>query len=216
MIVELFETDLAEIMDFEKVAFEAAIQANLETYRQRFRKGHVMLGLRKQGIQGVISFSYGIFDPNDPFTIPKDFGNWSTQSVPSNYNTAFIYNLGLSPTTRGTGAIQGLIFAALRRAIMDGCHQVLAEGPVPSYSGTRHVRANPDIRASLDAHAAGGAFPDEELLFRDPHLALYRRICHCKILRIMPDFLPSDVASGGFRVMLFRDLQDLTLPDEFA
>jgi hypothetical protein len=32
----------------------------------------------------------------------------------------------------------------------------------------------------------------------------------------MPDFLPSDVASGGFRVMLFRDLQDLTLPDEFA
>ncbi|WP_341703434.1 hypothetical protein [Ferrovibrio sp.] len=207
MIASLTEADLDEIMDFEAAAFAADMQASAATYRARFRLGHVMLGYRQQqALRGVISFSYGQFDPRDPATLPADFKTWSMQPVPPVFDTVFIYNLGLRPGTRGTGAIQALIVGALRRAVADGCRQVVGEGPIPSYAGAGHVRANPDIRSALDAYAAGGPEPDGELLFRDPHLALYRRISPCRIVRVMPGFLPSDTASGGFRAMLYRDL----------
>lgn len=207
MIVVLTEADLDEIMDFEVAAFDIAMQASAETYRIRFRLGHVMLGYRQGQLHGVISFSYGRFDPRDPSTLPTNFRAWSMQTVPPRFDTAFIYNLGIRPGTRGTGAIQALIMSALRRAQTDGCHQVIGEGPIPSYAGNEHVRANPEIRAALDAYAAGGAVPEDDLLFRDPHLALYRRVSPCRVVRVMPDFLPSDTASGGFRAMLFRDLR---------
>lgn len=214
MIVMLSEADLDEMMEFEAEAFEPEIQASVETYRARFRLGHVMLGYRQDRLHGVISFSYGRFDPRDPSTLPTSFKAWSMQAVPAGFDTAFIYNLGLRPGTRGTGAIQTLILGALRRAQTDGCHQVVGEGPIPSYAGNSHVRANPEIRAALDAYGAGGAPPEEDVLFRDPHLALYRRISPCRIVRVMPGFLPSDAASGGYRAMLFRDLRDFPIAAE--
>lgn len=211
MITTLSEADLGTIMEFEAAAFNVAMQASAETYRARFRLGHIMLGYRTDRLQGVISFSYGRFDPGDPSTLPGNFKDWSMQSVPPSFDTAFIYNLGLRPDTRGTGAIQSLIIGALRRVVQDGCRQVVGEGPIPSYAGNGHVPCNPAIRAALDAHAAGGPAPEDELLFRDPHLALYRRICPCRIVRVMPGFLPADTASGGFRAMLFRDLRDFDI-----
>lgn len=214
MIVALSEADLDEIMDFEAAVFASALQASAETYRTRFRLGHVMIGYRDERLRGVISFSYGKFNPRDPSTLPTVFKVWSMQPVPVGFDTAFIYNLGLRPGTRGTGAIQALIVAALRRAVQDGCHQVVGEGPIPSYAGAGHVHANPEIRAALDGYITGGPVPDDELLFRDPHLALYRRISPCRIVRVIPNFLPEDAASGGFRAMLFRDLRECPLMPE--
>jgi hypothetical protein len=208
MIVTLTAADLDEIVDFETAAFAPAMRASAETYRRRFRLGHVMLGARDGDLLGVISFSYGAFDPADPSTLPTGFKAWSMQPVPSAFDTAFIYNLGLRPGTRGSGAVAALIRGCLHRALADGCRQALGEGPIPSYAGNGHIPPNPEIRAALDAYAAGGPVPNEELLFRDPHLALYRRLCPCRILRVMPGFLPADTASGGFRAMLFRDLGD--------
>lgn len=206
MIAELTENDLDEIARFEERAFPEGLQAHPETVRERFRLGHLMLAERRSGLQGAIGFSYGRFDPADPSTIPASFRDWSRQTVPADYDTVFIYSLGLSPEIRGTETVATLVDAALARARADGCRKILAEGPVPSYAGTDRIRPNPAIRAALDAFAAGGPPPPEELLFRDPHLALYRSLCPCTIVRVMPDFLPADRASGGFRAMLFREV----------
>lgn len=213
MITELFETDISEITSFETKAFPAGLQASAETYRKRFRLGHIMLGYRPShdvdtALQGVISFSYGCFTPDDPSTIPDNFKDWSSQPVPKNFDTVFIYNLGRLPQTRGIGAVRALTQHALDRAKRDGCRQAVAEGPIPSYAGNDHARPNPEIRHGLDAFARGGSPPPPDLLFKDPHLALYRQLCPCAIIRVLPNFLPADAASGGFRAMLFRDLRD--------
>lgn len=206
MLVQLTRDDLDEMMALERDAFAAPIRASAATYLHRFDLGHIVLGYRSDRLDGIISFSYGLFDPGDPSSLPDNFADWSNQPVPSGFDTAFIYNLGLRPMARGTGILPRLIAGALGRAGRDGCIQVVAEGPVPSYAGNDHIRANPLIRAALDHHAAGGEPPPQALMFRDPHLALYRRMADCSIIRILPDFLPEDVASGGFRVMLFRKL----------
>lgn len=212
MIVELFETDLETILDLETRAFPPGMRASAETYRKRFHLGHIVLGFLKEELQGVISFSYGCFDKANPGTIPSNFKDWSMQPVPRGYNTVFLYNLGLAPTVRGFGVVRALVHQAFRRAMEDGCSQAVAEGPIPTYAGKRNVRLNPLIRAQLDAYARGEGQPDQDLLFTDPHLALYRRLIHCDIIRICPDFLPEDDSSGGFRAMLYRDMGDLELP----
>ena len=206
MIVELSASHIEEIMALEMAAFPPEMQASEATYRKRFALGHIALGYRRADLQGVISFSYGIFDPENPSTIPDNFHDWSTQKVPTDFNTVFIYNLGLLPSVRGTEALQSMIAGSLRRAAADGCRQVLAEGPIPSYAGNRHIQRNEDIGRSLESFVSGGPMPPEALLFKDPHLALYRRCSTCSIIRVMPNFLPTDSASGGFRAMLFRQL----------
>jgi hypothetical protein len=207
MIVELSEQDIPEIMTLEKEAFSIEMQASELMYKKRFDLGHILLGLRLNNLKGIISFSYGMFDPKKPETIPGDFYTWSTQRVPPQFNTAFIYNLGLSPELRGTQAVRELIIKALERAETDGCFQLLGEGPIPSYAGNTDTQCIPDIKTALDSFALGGEMPSQSLLFKDPHLALYRRVCPCSVIRIIPNFLPEDVASGGFRAMLFRDLR---------
>ncbi len=208
MLVELFDRDIEEIMECEQSAFAAELQASRETYLKRFALGHIVLGYRPNRLTGIISFSYGVFDQRDPSTIPNRFYDWSMQAVPATFDTVFIYNLGVVSGFRGIGVVRALIDGAVSRAFADGCCQIVGEGPIPSYAGNEQVRPIPHIRRSLDAFATGGPAPLEDLLFKDPHLALYRRLCPCSIIRVIPGFLPTDAASGGFRAMLFRDLRD--------
>ena len=212
MIVELFETDLDRILALECRAFPEGMQATRETYQARFELGHIVLGFEDDALKGIISFSYGQFNRENPASIPDNFKTWSMQRVPASYNTVFLYNLGLAPEMRGRGVVRALVHQAFRRAMEDGCTQALAEGPIPSYAGKDNLPVNSDIRQSLDAYACGGPEPDSSLLFRDPHLLLYRHMIRCDIVRVIPGFLPEDIASGGFRAMLFRDMHDLELP----
>lgn len=201
MIVELTRHDLSEIIEFERSTFEAGIQADQSLYERRFDLGHIMLGYRAERLLAVISFSYGLFDRSRPESLPDNFHAWSTQPVPAAWDTQFIYNLGLARDVRGTAVLRSLVCAALGRGADDGCRQVVAEGPLPSFAGNGKVKPNPAVRDCLMS-IAQGMHADTEVLFSDPHLALYRKLRHCTIVRVIPDFLPADAASGGFRAML--------------
>jgi hypothetical protein len=52
-----------------------------------------------------------------------------------------------------------------------------------------------------------GLFPEERKLMLDPALRLFSRLMNCRFIAIVPDFLPADTASGGFRVMYLKVLQ---------
>lgn len=206
MIVELRASDLDAIMELEAASFDDSIQANREIYQTRFSLGHIMLAYRDDKLRGIISFSYGQFDPDNIGTIPDTFAEWSQQPVPKVYDTIFIYNLGVLPSERGRLVVKELVKAALERARADGCTAALAECPIPSYAGNEHVHCIQEIREALDAYCAGGVVPDEQLLFRDPHLSFYRKLYRCRVAAIKPRFLPSDRASGGYRAMLYAPL----------
>jgi len=209
MIIQLQLDDLDAIMELERLSFDAAIQANRHLYRKRFELRHTMLAARvagEQSLRGIISFSYGRFDPAHPAAIPDNFAAWSQQPVPPSYDSVFIYNLGVVPGERGRTCARQLVATALQRARQDGCARALAECPIPSYAGNGHVRAAPALRAALDAYADGGPTPPDSLLFRDPHLYFYRKLHNCHVAAIMPGFLPEDVASGGYRAMLWTTL----------
>lgn len=209
MIIQLQPQDLDAIMQLELLSFDAAIQASRNVYLKRFALCHTMLAARaasEQSLRGIISFSYGRFDPAHPAAIPDNFAAWSQQPVPPNYDSVFIYNLGVAPGERGRICARELVAAALQRARRDGCVRALAECPIPSYAGNRHVRQAPALRAALDAYAGGGAAPPDSLLFKDPHLRFYRKLYDCRVAAIMPGFLLEDVASGGYRAMLWAAL----------
>lgn len=206
MIVDLCKDDMDAILALERVAFPLALQASPSRYEKRFAQGHIMLGYKDEDLKGIISFSYGVFDMQYPSTIPDCFSDWSTQATPIRFDTVFIYNLGVDPEVRGTSVVPQLVRAALARAKKDGCHQALAEGPIPSYFGSGQVRENPAIRRALDSFALGGPMPSEDLLFEDPHLYFYRKLCRCSIVTVKKDFLLEDTESGGFRAFLHSQL----------
>lgn len=206
MIVELTTDNLDEIMAVEIASFDAEMRATRDTYRRRFQLGHCILAYRSQQLLGLISFSYGRFDPANVATIPDTFAVWSEQRNDPNFDTVFLYNLGVLPISRGKHVARSLVTAALNKARMDGCVRALAEAPIPSYAGKGHINADPAIRDAIDAYEQLGRWPDKEVLFRDPHLSFYRRLYNCEIVAIKPHFLPADKASGGNRVMLYAPL----------
>ncbi|MEM9102290.1 MAG: hypothetical protein AAGB12_08195 [Pseudomonadota bacterium] len=209
MLVELFENDLEAMLQFEKKAFPKSMQASYALYAQRFQLGHKVYASINSAIEGIISFSFGNYDVSQPQRIPNNFYDWSTQVTPKAFDTVFIYNLGLSPLMKGTQTAKALVYKVLDFAKKQGCTQVLAEGPIPSYAGNHHIKINLAIRNALDYYAKDGITPNQKLLFRDPHLCLYRKWVNCRIVRVLPNFIPQDVPSGGFRVMLYRDLLSL-------
>ncbi len=213
MIAQLALRDLDAICALEAAAFEMDMRASQSTYRARFALGHVMLGYRNNKringeLAGIIGYSYGSFHPEDLTTLPDHFSNWSMQETIPDGNAAFIYNLGIAPSLRGTAITRDLVHAAIDKITTDGCRYIIAEGPVPSYAGNDHIARNPLITTALDRFAKENKMPDPDLLFTDPHLSLYRRFWPCSILCIKPDFIPADQASGGFRVMLFHQITD--------
>jgi hypothetical protein len=140
--------------------------------------------------------------------MPRTAKAFSMQPVPENYNTLFLYNLGIHPDVRGLRCFRMLFFGAMDRGKADGCVQGIAETPVPSYAGSEHVAANPAVRAAIDACVCGGPLPTIAQLRADPHLALYLRLSKAEPVAVYAGFLPADTASGGNRVMLYRTLTD--------
>ena len=44
---------------------------------------------------------------------------------------------------------------------------------------------------------------------------MYRRLTGCRFYKLLPDFIPEDTASGGWRVLLYRLLTpELPVPPE--
>jgi hypothetical protein len=120
----------------------------------------------------------------------------------------FIYNLGVRRSVRGSFVARDLVYGAVRSAQTAGAYRVLAEGPVPSYNGTKTIKQNLKLAHRLDTGGPYISDEEQELFFSDPHLNLYKRFVDCRALYILSNFIPEDQPSGGYRVMLYRNVRD--------
>jgi hypothetical protein len=132
--------------------------------------------------------------------------------VPARFNTAFGYNLNVHPAERGGRLVRRLLQAAFAHAAAAGCTYLVGDGRCPSYNGSHDppaddVAPNPAFRAAIDEFMRSGVFPEEHKLMLDPALRLFSRLMNCRFIAIIPDFLPADTASGGFRVMYLKVMQ---------
>jgi len=206
-IVALGPADIDRVMALEARAFEPEMQAGRETVRHRFALGHRMLGADDgRRLLGSISFSFIRFSPDDPGAYPTTFKAHSTQPVPPDADTVCIYSLGVDPTAREVVLVRDLIHSAFETGRGEGMRHAVADGQLPSFNGNDQVKARPETRAMVGRHLETGEMPSDAELLHDPALAMYKRLTGCSFLRLLPDFIPEDAASGGWRVLLYRPL----------
>ncbi len=206
-VVAVGPADIERIMDLEAKAFDPELQASRETILRRFGLGHRMLGADAgDRLVGQISFSSIRFSPDDPSAYPSTFKAHSSQPVPPDANTICLYSLGVDPTARQVVLFRDLLESALAWGRSEGLVHAVADGQLPSFNGNDQVKARPEIRTMVERFLETGRMPADEEILHDPALAMYRRLTGCTFLTMLPDFIPEDTASGGWRVLLYRVL----------
>ena len=93
----------------------------------------------------------------------------------------------------------------------DDCHYLLGVGRCPSYNGSskgevENIQPSPLLRNAIDEFMRSGRPPAPARLLADPVLKFYRHFPGCEFLRVVPDFLPGDIPSGGFGVIFYKTL----------
>lgn len=204
-IVPLGAGDIDRIMALEARAFPPAMQASRQTVLHRFSLGHLMLGAGEgPRLIGTVAFSPIRFSPEKAHEYPSTFKAHSTQPVPPEPDTVCIYSLGIEPALRQVSVVRDLVRSALDCGRRMGLRQAVGDGQLPSFNGSEQVRARPEVRAAVERFVATGRMPSDQELLADPALAMYQRLTGCRFLRMLPDFIPEDEASGGWRVLLYK------------
>ncbi|MEA2826251.1 MAG: hypothetical protein QOG43_690 [Actinomycetota bacterium] len=211
-IVAAGPADIGPIMDLEAKAFDPELRASRQTVLDRFALGHHMLVARLRDpdeggrLVGQISFSFIRFSPDDPSSYPTTFKAHSSQPVLPGANTVCLYSLGVDPADRQVVLFRDLVEGALEMGRQAGLEHAVADGQLPSYNGNDQVKARPEIRRMVQRFRETGAMPTDAEFLHDPALAMYRRLTGCRFYMLLPDFIPDDTASGGWRVLLYRVL----------
>jgi hypothetical protein len=210
-ITDLQIRDVPSIVALEKACWPADLQASSETILQRLQYGHVMMGGLAEGeLVAMMSWRYANFSPDDFASFPKTFDQFSTKPSVEPHNAAFVYNLCVHPKFRGSSVVKELFVAGLARRHAAKCRYLVADGRCPSYNGieceTESIKQSSIFRAAIDRHISGGCIPSLEEFTADPTLRFYRRTLQCEFLWVIPEFMPADTASGGFRVIYYKEL----------
>lgn len=207
-LVPLGAGDIERIMELEITVFDAGIQAKPSTMLRRFSLGHGMLGAEDEAgrLFGAIGFSAANLGGPAFEGMPATFEEYSTQPVPADAGTLCIYSLGIAPAARGMTCARLLVNSAFEHGRREGLRDAVADGPLPSLAGSDQVRPRPGVKAMIDRYLETGELPPQEAFLQDPVLALYRRLTGCRFVKLLPDFLPEDTASAGWRVLLHRAL----------
>lgn len=200
--------DIERIMELETTVFDVSMRAERSTILHRFSLGHVMSGAEDATgrLVGAIGFSAANLGGPGFEGLPATFKEYSTQPVPGAAGTLCIYSLGVVPAARGISSPRLLIDSAFEYGRRHGLRDVVADGPLPSLAGSDQVRPRPGVRWMIERYVETGEFPEQKAFLQDPVLALYFRLTRCRFVKLLPDFLPEDTASGGWRVLLHRDL----------
>lgn len=210
-IVDLQISDVPAIALLEQACWPPGLQASAETILQRLEYGHVMMGgVLGEELVAVMCWRYANFTPDDFSSFPKTFIEFSTQPNVEPHNAAFVYNLCVHPKFRGSNVVRELFLAGLARRHTSNCQYLVADGRCPSYNGiesaTESIKPSATFRAAIDRYTNGGDFPSLKEFTADPILRFYRRTLHCEFVTVIPNFMPADIASGGYRVIYFKAL----------
>lgn len=205
-ITKLDSHDLEAIYTLECAAFPESMQASYETLALRFKLGHFMLGAWEQNrLVGLVSWRHAWFDPEDRTIFPETFAKFSNAPNSSPYNAAFVYSLGIHPEKRGAELTRALMMSAIDHIKSSHCKYLVGDGRCPSYNGcsTDDIAPSKIFRKAIDLQIQSGEVPSLAEYTADPYLRFYHRTLNCQFLWAMPDFLPSDDASGGHQVIFY-------------
>lgn len=211
-LVVLDANDIPAILELEHACWAPAIRADAATLASRFALGHISLGMySNNALTGIVSFSYTRFSPDEPACLPTSFHEFSSRPMAADYNSAFAYNLNIHPRARGGVLTRELLSAGLWQMREDGCHYLVGVGRCPSYNGRingdeENIQPSPVLRNAIDEIMRSGRQPAVDQLLTDPVLKFYRHYLGCEFLRVVPNFLPGDTASGGFGVIFYKTL----------
>jgi ribosomal protein S18 acetylase RimI-like enzyme len=201
----------------ERAAWPGPLQASEERIARRLALGHcILVSAGPDYLVASLCFAPTREEPFDRSRFPRDFATFSSMPRSEPVRSCYVYNLCVHPAWRGAPVVRPLMRAGVEHARGLGARWLVADGRCPSYAGAidegpDKVRADPAFRAAIDAWAATGQQPPDEELLRDPLLRFYRRMVACQFLHLMPDFLPEDRGSGGYRVIFASDLDSPTL-----
>lgn len=164
---------------------------------------------------GLSAFGYSNVDIENLESFPRTFEEFSTTRTPQKFNSSFAYNLSVIPQEKGREHARELIKQTLIESKNRGCQYTFGDARCSSYNGStnsihEHIEKQPIFRKAIDNYISGGNFPTIEQLTVDPTLKFYRRHLKCEFPWIIKDFIPTDVPSGGYRVILRVDLNRVT------
>lgn len=211
-LLQAGKSDIDRLVELENDSWVPELQASREKILKRLELRHVMLCVPDSNgdkFIGKICFSYYAFNPEDLSRFPKNFSEFSSLSKPHYFNTAFVYDLDIAHGYRDGGKLaRFLIQESIRKTKAAGCEYIVADGRIPSYGGSQEegIKQNIHFKKLIDKALKKGIFPQQKEFLLDPMLAFYYRVTGIKFLWIIPDFIPEDKASGGIRVILYKEI----------
>ena len=204
--------DIPRIISLENASWIPSLRADDNTLYERISQGHVFFGAEVEGqLVALLSSRLGWFTPEDLTDFPKTFSEYASGFSPDFSNTGFVYNLNVDHKVRGRGIARVLMAIAQDEARKVGCKYIVGDGRCPSYNGSmsdevEFIKQNPRFKEALNIGVATGSLPSIADLLLDPVLRFYFRRLQCTFVKLIPRFIPSDVASGGHRVIFYKQI----------
>ena len=212
-LIQLRPADVDRIVQLEHRCFIPPLQADRPTILKRFELDHSMVGIEVAGqLTALVGYYFTDLQPSSLERLPSTEKQFCELPKDRNANALIIYNLEVEPEQRGLEYSRTLLNFAFQRAQDMGASHVFGNARLPSYAGSTQdfhqefILANPVLRAAVDVYLSGGRFPDDEVLMQDPRLGLYCALTGCRFLKLLLGYAPYDLASGGMRMLVYRDL----------
>lgn len=210
--------DVPAMVALEEAAWSAPLRASESTIRRRLELGHTMMVARaKDGrLAASTCFTPTAQEPFDRESFPPTFRQFSSLPRSEPARSIYVYNLCVDPGFRSLDTVRSVMLATLAASRALGARWIVGDGRCAAYSGSLpgapdKVKADPKFRVAIESWRSTGRKPPDRDLIRDPLLRFHYRQLKCRFLHLMPDFLPEDVSSAGYRVIFVADANNLSL-----
>ena len=214
-VIMLEESAIDAICELEREIWIPELQASREVILNRLRHGHSLLSVKEEsgaGLAGMLGWCYSPFSiETGPDSFPQSFRQFSdcTSCSTDNACSAFIYNLGVRPTSRRKGTGSLLLQEAFERMRKRKIYQVFIDSRLPSYNGsTGHpqesVPQNHEFKDAVDRYFSNGQLPEEGAFLADPAVSFYMKNGLSPWI-IRKDFI-QDEPSGNMRVICYINI----------
>jgi len=203
-------SDINKILLVEHQSFVEEIRASREIIEKRLKLLHTYICCEYQGkVAGTIAFHLDRFDPENKKDFPKTFNEYSGSANNPDANALFVYSLGVVPEFRDGRVAKSLIKSVSEEAAKSGLEFIVGDGRCPSYNGSCKEGISQIIKFKelIDNYVKTSHVPEKNEFLLDPLLAFYHKIIGCKFAWIFPKFIPEDAASGGFRVIGYKEIK---------
>lgn len=204
--------DLDALYRFECDAWPIGARASRESLVKRFELKHwVYAAWHNETIIGILCWRQGWFDPKNIQSFPQNFNEFANTTNTNPYNAAYVYNLSVHPNYRGSSVAKYLMDTSLIEYYDPQLSYLVGDGRCPSYNGSNtlseKIDQRFDFKLAIENHLQNNETLNLDDYLIDPILCFYYRMLNCHFCWVIKDFLPTDTASGGYRVIFYKLLK---------